>query len=72
MNQRRVLGNCLPFTPLVANGDDVEDPKVYAIGGSFDGSCEAFNLNTGKWNLVSGFERILRDNDLQSFSVCLV
>jgi hypothetical protein len=39
----------LPYTPAINLMGDVIDAKIFAIGGSFDGSCEAFNLNTGKW-----------------------
>jgi hypothetical protein len=40
------------------------DSKIYAIGGAFDGSCEAFNLNTGKWSVLMSYEKQLKDNDL--------
>lgn len=65
MSTRRVLDSCLPFTPSenARQGESI-DSKVYAIGGAFDGSCEAFNLNTGKWQSISGYEKLLKDNDL--------
>jgi hypothetical protein len=49
MGTRRVLDGTLPYTPQNNLMGEVIDAKVYAIGGSFDGSCEAFNLNTGRW-----------------------
>ena len=51
---------------------EVMDARIFAIGGSFDGSCESFNLNTGRWQPLMGFEKLLKDNDLQTFSVALV
>lgn len=32
--------------------NEVIEAKIYAIGGAFDGSCEAFNLNTGRWQKI--------------------
>ena len=49
MNARRVLDSTLPFTPQQNMLGEVVDSKIYAIGGTFDGSCEAFSLNSGKW-----------------------
>lgn len=49
MNNRRVLDSTLPFTPQANILGEIVDSKIYAIGGSFDGSCEAFNLNNGRW-----------------------
>lgn len=72
MNVRRVLSNQLPYTPAITLMGDVIDAKIYAIGGAFDGSCEAFNLNTGKWSGLSGYDKQLKDNDLQTFSIALV
>lgn len=63
MSQRRVMSNHLPY--IVGQND----AKVYCIGGSFDSTCEAFNLQNGKWEPVAGFEKLIRDNDLQTFSV---
>lgn len=60
MNARRVLDSSLPFTPQ----EGTVDSKVYAIGGAFDGSCEAFNLNSGRWQPINGYEKLLKDNDL--------
>jgi hypothetical protein len=56
----------------VNKGGEVFDSKVFAIGGAFDGSCEAFNLNTGKWHPINGYEKLLKDNDLQTFTIVLV
>lgn len=64
MNARRVLSPFLPFTPSSLNPGDSIDPKIFAIGGAFDGSSEAFNLNTGKWQYIMGYEKLLKDNDL--------
>lgn len=72
MSSRRVLSPNLPFTAASQQLDEAIDPKIYAIGGAFDGSCESFNLNTGKWNTIMGYENLLKDNDLQSFSIALV
>jgi hypothetical protein len=49
MTTRRVLDSALSLTPWVNLSGEVIDAKTYAIGGAFDGSCEAFNLNSGKW-----------------------
>ncbi len=67
MSTRRVLDSSLPFTPMENSrngGEGIVDSKVYAIGGAFDGSCEAFNLNSGRWQSISGYEKLLKDNDL--------
>lgn len=72
MNCRRVLDSALPYTPQTSQIGEIIDSKIYAIGGAFDGSCEAFNLNSGKWQPLQGYDKLLKDNDLQTFSVVLV
>mmetsp|Transcript_40334 Transcript_40334/g.38804 ORF Transcript_40334/g.38804 Transcript_40334/m.38804 type:complete len:179 (-) Transcript_40334:37-573(-) len=74
MSIRRVLSSTIPFTPQakILDNEYVIDAKIYAIGGAFDGSCECFNLNTGKWEHIMGFDKQLKDHDLQTFSVALV
>eukprot|EP00347_Sterkiella_histriomuscorum_P008359 403345403 len=73
MFSRRVLDSCLPYTPQESyNQGDINDARVYAIGGAFDGSCECFNLNSGKWQQLNGYEKLLKDNDLQTFAISLV
>ncbi|CDW81240.1 kelch motif family protein [Stylonychia lemnae] len=73
MFSRRVLDSSIPFTPQEADkSGEIIEAKVFAIGGAFDGSCEAFNLNSGKWQQLNGYEKLLKDNDLQTFAISLV
>lgn len=65
MGSRRVLSHTLAFTPqLNSNTEGVVDSKVYAVGGAFDGSCEAFNMNSGRWLQLNGYDKLLKDNDI--------
>jgi hypothetical protein len=57
MSYKRVLYSVMPR---------IKD-RVYAIGGSFEGHCEYFDINTQKWIGVSGYSEILPDNDVQTF-----
>lgn len=43
--------------------------KIFAIGGSFKGICEYFDVKTLQWNPIQGYDSILAENDIQTFGV---
>ncbi|CAI2385891.1 unnamed protein product [Moneuplotes crassus] len=59
MNESRVLYSVMPRT----------EDRIYAIGGSFEGKCEYFDINTQKWIAISGYHEYLSDNDIQTFAL---
>lgn len=59
MSWKRVLYSVMPR----------KDDRVYAIGGSFEGYCEYFDIKTQKWVEINGYSEFLPDNDVQTFSL---
>lgn len=47
------------------------DQQIYAIGSSNMGACEKYDIEVNRWINIPGYDEILPNNDLQSFSVCL-
>ncbi|CAI2385357.1 unnamed protein product [Moneuplotes crassus] len=47
------------------------EDQIYAIGSSNKGACEKYDIQVNRWINIPGYDKILPNNDLQSFSVCL-
>ena len=61
MNEKRICHSSMPFY----------DESVYAIGGSLNKTWERFDIATNKWIPIADYDKILPDNDLQSFTLIL-
>ena len=59
MHQNRVLYPTLPR---------IKD-RIYAIGGSFKGEWEYFDANAQVWIEVTGYDKLLSENDIQTFTI---
>ena len=47
----------------------VVNDTVYAIGGSFEGTCEWYDIRVGKWRQIKGYDDIIPDDDFQTFAL---
>ena len=59
MNESRVLYQTMPRT----------SKRIFAIGGSFEGKWEFFDISTKKWQVINSYDHLLPENDLQTFAV---
>ena len=59
MNENRVLYQIMPRS----------SNKIFAIGGSFEGKWEFFDIATKKWQVLNSYGHLLPENDLQTFTV---
>lgn len=61
MNFNRILYSVLPKF----------ESKIYAIGGSFDGICEWYDINNNKWTDIKGYSQYLPEDDFQSYALII-
>ena len=58
MNEYRILYSNLPR---------VKD-KIFVIGGSFEGKWEWYDVGLNAWEIITGYQDIIQNDDFQTYA----